>query len=241
MTRVFTLLDYYTYLITTFLGLKMNGLSKYYIKKIINCFALEITATETSKKLKVNRNTVNKYYRMIREAIADYQEVQSKITSLHSSDKNYFFGWHTNQGLIYTPQEDAQMFSLSIQAGKVFIKLETVDELKYNKSITDLANEGSEPSSAEDSTQKRQPDSAASVKDAQPHFEKLGNEPAFNFFMYAKQKLIKFYGVKEEYTYLYLKELEFRFNNYGRDLSNLILRILPHHSPEWNRTTKHRR
>ncbi|MBK8473319.1 MAG: hypothetical protein IPL33_14870 [Sphingobacteriales bacterium] len=53
----------------------MNGLSKYYIKKIIGCFADEFTATETSRKLKVNRNTVNKYYRIIREAIADYQEM----------------------------------------------------------------------------------------------------------------------------------------------------------------------
>ncbi|OWY24634.1 hypothetical protein C7N43_27405 [Sphingobacteriales bacterium UPWRP_1] len=220
----------------------MNGLSKYYIKKIITCFALEITATETSKKLRINRNTINKYYRMIREAIADYQEVQSRAVSLHNNDKKYFFGWHTNEGLIYTTQEDAQMFSLNIHAGKVYIKMETVNELKDNTEITSIKNAGTESIFSSESVEQAQPGSASFSKEAQPSDrDKHINEPAFNFFLYAKQKLIKFYGVKEEYTYLYLKELEFRFNNSGRDLSKLVLKILPHHSPEWNRTTRNRK
>ncbi|PSJ77506.1 hypothetical protein C7N43_08600 [Sphingobacteriales bacterium UPWRP_1] len=220
----------------------MNGLSKYYIKKIITCFALEITATETSKKLRINRNTINKYYRMIREAIADYQEVQLRAVSLHNNDKKYFFGWHTNEGLIYTPQEDAQMFSLTIHVGKVYIKMETVSELRDNTEITSIKNAGPEHIFNAEVAQQAPPGSASLAKEVLPaDKERHINEPAFNFFLYAKQKLIKFYGVKEEYTYLYLKELEFRFNNNGRDLSKLVLKILPHHSPEWNRTTRNRK
>ena len=48
----------------------MNGLSKYYIFKIVNSFAEELTATEAAQKLDINRNTVNKYYSFIRESIA---------------------------------------------------------------------------------------------------------------------------------------------------------------------------
>ncbi len=53
---------------------------------------------------------------------------------------------------------------------------------------------------------------------------------AKDFLNYAKEKLAKFYGVKPEYIYLYMKELEFRFNNRNKDLGRIIMRILPHHS-----------
>ncbi|HRI27045.1 MAG TPA: hypothetical protein PK715_03230, partial [Chitinophagales bacterium] len=43
---------------------------------------------------------------------------------------------------------------------------------------------------------------------------------------YAKDKLTRFYGVKPEYTYLYLQELEFRFNTHESNLSNLLLKLL---------------
>lgn len=221
----------------------MNGLSKYYIKKIINCFAQEITATETARKLKVNRNTVNKYYRMIRDALVDYQEVQARILNLHTSDKKYFFGWHTNGGLIFTPREDASLFSLSISAGKVFIKAENMHTIKDSK-FDEAVPAGSNPDanlSANVTLVKPQPAFSATLSTQQEPNKNMGNEPAMNFFLYAKQKLIKFYGVKEEFTFLYLKELEFRFNNNGRDLTNLIFKLMPHHSPEWIRTTKNRK
>ena len=45
-----------------------------------------------------------------------------------------------------------------------------------------------------------------------------------------KKKLAKFYGVKSDYIDLYLRELEFRFNNRNKDSGKIIMRILPHHS-----------
>ncbi|MBK8473321.1 MAG: hypothetical protein IPL33_14880 [Sphingobacteriales bacterium] len=53
--------------------------------------------------------------------------------------------------------------------------------------------------------------------------------------------MTKFYGVKEEYSYLYLKELTFRFNNRDKDVSQIIWKILPHHSPEWAKTSRYRK
>ncbi len=219
----------------------MNGLSKYYIKKIISCFALEITATETAKKLKVNRNTVNKYFRIIREALLDYQELQVKSLNLHSSDKHYVFGWHKNDGLVYAPVEEAQMFSLLTNSGKIFIKKEADNVQTGNAGLINLPPLETVSTSTESANGKQMNGNTSTGKEPLRSISAGTNDPAFHFFMYAKQKLLKFYGVKEEYTYLYLKELEFRFNHNGRDLSNLILKLLPHHSPEWNRTTKHRR
>ena len=46
------------------------------------------------------------------------------------------------------------------------------------------------------------------------------------FYLYAKEKLTKFYGVKPQYTYLYLKELEFRFNNQDQNISSLCWKVI---------------
>jgi len=62
--------------------MKYSKISDYKIKKLISCFSSDIDATKTSEILKINRNTVNRYFLIFREAI--YQKQQS--------DKTLFFG-----------------------------------------------------------------------------------------------------------------------------------------------------
>ena len=49
--------------------LKYSKLSNYQIRKVIEYFALELTAVQTSKHLKLNRKTVDRIYQTIREKI----------------------------------------------------------------------------------------------------------------------------------------------------------------------------
>jgi transposase len=42
------------------------------------------------------------------------------------------------------------------------------------------------------------------------------------FWSYAKQRLMKFHGVSKEKNPLYLKEMEFRYNNRNHDLFELL-------------------
>ncbi len=210
----------------------MNGLSKYYIKKLISCFSNEMTATETSRKLKVNRNTVNKYYRIIREAVADYQELQLQYhKNASDSEAQYLFGWHKNQGLIFDQNEADALFKLSVGNAKTFV--EAMD-IPGAESETEEGKEGEvkQLTAAEALANALQDASAEELS-------KLNTIESF--LTYAKEKLTKFYGVKEEYAYLYLKELEFRFNNRNKDLAQLIWRILPHHSNIWAKRRSRRR
>lgn len=62
--------------------MKYSKLSNYKIKKLIFCFCSDIDATKTSEILSLNRNTVNRYYRIFRELIYKKQV----------SDKQLFFG-----------------------------------------------------------------------------------------------------------------------------------------------------
>lgn len=190
----------------------MNGLSKYYIKKLITCFAEELTATETSKKLKVNRNTVNKYYRIVREAIADYQTLQANMqVNAHGKQITPFY-WHKSTGISLLHQPDSAVYYIAIINRQVFVE-----------NAADNNNDTHADSPATTATQSK------------------SNDLSQSFFLYAKDKLTKFYGVKEQYTSLYLKELEFRFNNREKDIIKLILKILPHHSAEWVKTNKYRK
>lgn len=189
----------------------MNGLSKYYIKKLITCFADEMTATETARKLKVNRNTVNKYFRIIREAIADYQQLQVSM-QLHSSNKQIVpFYWHKSTGISMLNDSESAIFYIV-----------TINKNAYVEQEQDA----------------HKSDSLLGIS---PQIAPKYGDLAQSFFIYTKDKLTKFYGVKEEYTYLYLKELEFRFNNREKEIAKLIWRILPHHSAEWVKTTRFRK
>lgn len=46
--------------------------SKYKIKKIIECFSENITASTAAKILKLNRKTINSYYNEFRERILEH-------------------------------------------------------------------------------------------------------------------------------------------------------------------------
>ena len=214
----------------------MNGLSKYYVKKIINCFAEEFTATATSQKLKINRNTVNKYYRIFREAVADYQEVRLQSFAVKDIGKHVPFSWHRNKGIELDYENGDITFVLLEEEDKVYVKLATTQDI----SAIETANE------QEDGENGHARDygyhgnyNGNSVAQSYPYFA-LGDSylpqhlnmsaTTKDFLNYAKEKLAKFYGVKPEYIYLYMKELEFRFNNRNKDLGRIIVRILPHHS-----------
>ncbi len=62
--------------------IKYSKLSDYKIKKVIHCFCADIDATKTAEILKINRNTINRYFRIFRESIFQKQ----------MEDKVQFFG-----------------------------------------------------------------------------------------------------------------------------------------------------
>jgi transposase len=55
---------------------RRNGLGCYRQRKIIETLCADITATQAALLLKLNRNTINRYYLMFREVIFAFQEDQ---------------------------------------------------------------------------------------------------------------------------------------------------------------------
>jgi len=52
------------------------------------------------------------------------------------------------------------------------------------------------------------------------------------FWSYAKERLIKHHGVSKEKFPLYLKEMEFRYNNRGKNMFNLLAQNICHLVPD---------
>ena len=71
--------------------MKYRRLSRYKIRKIILCFAEDITASSASKILHINRNTINAYYNEIREKILQHSlKEQEKELGEFELDESYF-------------------------------------------------------------------------------------------------------------------------------------------------------
>lgn len=196
----------------------MGGLSKYYVRKVVACFSQEMTATSASVELNINRNTINKYYKQIREAIADYQGTNYSASSIVNKDNSVVFAWHKNKGLCLDCSDSDSSFEIIEKDDKVFIR---IIEKPIKTEIPDLSLDikGGEMAVVP----------CIRVDEALTNSLKLP-KTIRRFYYFSKEHLAKFYGIKADYLNLYLKEFEFRFNNRDKDITQIILKILPHHS-----------
>jgi transposase-like protein len=55
--------------------MKFNRLSQYKKRKILGVFCKDLTASVAAKILKINRNTINKYYSLFREIIFKIEDI----------------------------------------------------------------------------------------------------------------------------------------------------------------------
>ena len=219
-----------------------NKLSRYYKRKIIICFALELPASQTTKLPKLNRNAVNRYYRIIRECIAAYQDrLTHNFSGEVELDKSYFGGSHKGNigrstkskipifgilkrnGIVYTqivPDVSARTLKGIIK--QRVSKNSTIYSDSW-KSYDGLVFYGYVPLSGIVLIIIKvlliQTEIISTVSRRKPSLrEKL--------LVLKKNKLLKYFGFCPEYFYLYLKEYEFRFNHRKDDIEQLIITIV---------------
>ena len=69
----------------------VNSLSDYKVKKIISYFCEDIDASKTSRLLDINRNTINRYFNLFREAIfKDSLSEEVEMLGEFELDESYF-------------------------------------------------------------------------------------------------------------------------------------------------------
>jgi len=196
---------------------------------VLHYFSLEIPANKAAKDLGMNYKTVRSKYMQYRQEIFDYlQQEFYKLSGEIECDESYFggkrkgprgrgsagkikvFGMLERQGKIFTTIVDnvtAETLLNEIKSnsekGSVFYtdKFRSYKSLKfYGKHLTIDHNKY--------------------FKNGRLHINGLEG-----FWSFAKERLLKYHGVRNNNFLLYLKEMEFRYNYRKENLFHLLIKI----------------
>lgn len=203
------------------MGLINRPITKYKYKKIIECFCLDLTATQTSKLLRINRNTINKYFNSFRQAIYQHQvsEMEHFVGEIEI-DESYFgpkrlkgkstkrgrgthkqpvFGIYEREGRVYTQTiPDCKLRTLrAIISGKIDLSSTIYsDSWKGYDGLVDVGY-----------------NKHFRVNHRKDEFARNGVHinGIEAFWSFTKRRLSKFNGVKKNFN-LHLKECEWRWS-----------------------------
>ena len=192
--------------------MKNKPLSSYKKKKLIESFCDELTATQAAHRLNLDRNTVNKYFKRIRECIAGYREYQKMklmITALSGSDVQI----QSIPKRITASNADENGIPIRIMCinGELLTDLEARTNGYPSKYMMNLSqyfdtNGGHNGINGHNGH----------------HVHDLDctdlNRLADDFHEFTTSRFKKFFGIKNEYAYLFVKEAEFVYNEkeYGQ-------------------------
>lgn len=207
-------------------------ISRAKFRQLLKLFALDLTATQITVLAGLNRNTVNRYLRLIRQAIAEHSQRESPFGGEVELDESYFgarrvrgkrgrgargktivFGIYKRNGCVYTeivPNCTKAQLQAIIR-GRV--ELSATIHTDGFRSYDGIVHMG-----------------------YQKHYRVQHGKDEFvrgnahingieGFWGIAKTRLVKFKGMSRATFYLHLKECEFRFNHRDEDLYHLLLKI----------------
>ena len=207
--------------------IKYRRLSKNKVNKILQCFSVDLSATQTAQLIGINRNTINTWYGLFRTALAEFQEEQVKQSSGDFElDESYFGGVKKktqanerrkrgrgaenkipvfgikkrNDGTVYTKIiENAQRKTLFPIIKEIIQKQDSMIYTDKFRTYDGLVFDGYK--------HKRINHSKRYSNRKGTHINGIEN-----FWSFAKQRLAKFHGLSRKNFYVHLKESEFRYN-----------------------------
>ena len=210
-----------------------SKISEKKIRQIVKLFSIDLDASQITKISGLNRNTINRYLTGIRKRIAGFCESQSPFSGEVEVDESFFgarrikgkrgrgafgktivFGIFKRNGSVFTEVvPDCRRATLqAVIRGRV--DLESVihsDGWRGYNGLVDLGYK-----------------KHFRVNHGQDQFvhDKSHINGIESFWGFAKTRLSRFRGMNKNTFYLHLKECEFRFNNRGKNLYRLILKII---------------
>jgi transposase len=198
-------------------------------KQLLKLFSEDLTATQITNIISINRNTVNRYLKSIRARIAELCEQESPFFGEVEVDESYFgakrkkgkrgrgaygktivFGIYKRNGKLYTEivRNCSRWTSQAIvnEDGTIYS-----DKWRGYNGLVDLGYK----------------------KHYRLDHEKdkfvIGNSHINGiegFWGFAKTRLAMFRGFNKKRFYLHLKETEFRYNYRDKDIYKLLLKII---------------
>ena len=215
-------------------------ISNYKQKKIISCFCLDLTATQTSRLLGINRNTINKYFKKFRQVIYQYQISQKQLFVGEVEVDESYFGPRRIKGVVTKRGRGTHrqpVFGVYERNGRVYTeiipncKLRTLRAIirgKIDLSSTIYSDSWKGYSGLVDVgfdkhfrvNHKKNEFSKGKHKIYHVHINGIES-----FWAFTKQRLIKFKGTKKNF-HLHLKECEWRWKQNPKQLEQKLVELL---------------
>jgi transposase-like protein len=213
-----------------------SKLSEAIFRRLIRCFALDLTATETALLVGISLRSVNSIFLRIRQRMAEECERQSPFQGEVEVDESYF-GPHRVRG-----KRGRGAGGKTIVFGILKRQAQVFTEIVPNcrKATLQAVIRGHvSPESVIHSDGWRGYDGLVDVG-YEKHFRVNHGANEFarghrhingieSFWSYAKRRLARFNGIPASTFYLHLKECEYRFNYRDKDLYQVLLKLLRSH------------
>lgn len=219
---------------------KFRRISKTKLNKILGCFASDVSATQASKLVGVNRNTTNDWYNSFRKKIAEYQENENG--SFHGEvelDESYFGGTRKklhakdrrkrgrgseNKVPVFgiKKRDDGKVYTQIIKNASKSELLPIIRKLVSKKNTTVYTDKWRSYDGLVLDGYKHKRINHSKTYSNRKGTHVNGIE---NFWSFSKRRLAKFNGVSRKTFYLHLKECEFRYNHKDGML-NILKRII---------------
>jgi len=213
-------------------------ISNYKKRKIISCFCLDLTATQTALLLNLNRKTINKYFNSFRQAIYHYQvhEMKRYVAGEIEVDESYF-GPRRIKGRCSKKGRGTSfkkiVFGIYERQGKVFTRiipnckrrtLHAVMKKKIDLSAVIYSDGWKGYNGLVDVGYDKHLRINHKKNQFSNHKETHINGIE-SFWSFCKRRLTKFNGVKKNFP-LHLKECEWRWNKSPQKLESELLQIV---------------
>lgn len=215
--------------------IKNSHISESQFRSILKEFCLDSSATETSKRLGMNRNTVNRIYVLLQERIYELskQHRLEKVSGDIEVDESYFGARRVRGKRGRGAHGKIPVFGLLKRDGVVYVEVITkASKTQLLPIIKEKVLEGSTIYS----------DGWKSYDDGllvngyhhhriyQSHNQFVRGKNHINgiesFWSYAKRRLQKFNGIHKHLFHLHIKECEFRFNYRSANMYLTLLQEL---------------
>ncbi len=211
--------------------LKFSKISEAKTREVIRYFAVDLTAVQAAELSGLNRNTINRIYRALRERIQTAGETQRAFFGIVEVDESYFgakrikgkrgrgaygktpvFGICERNGQVYTEiVPDCSKATLqAIIRGKVDVQsVINSDGWRGYNGLVDIGYGHFRVDHGNDEFVK-----------GSHHVNGIEG-----FWGLAKVRLAKFKGLPKQTFHLHLKETEWRFNNRSSNLYKILLTL----------------
>jgi len=197
---------------------------------ILHYFCLEISASKTARELDLSYNAVYNKFMFFRQKIADHLNKNfKKMSGELELDETYFGGIRKGKRG-RGAYNKAIVFGILERQGKVYTTV--VPNVKAETLMTEIQTKTEKGSVFYTDCFK----SYKSLKQYGKHL-RINKQYTFaagrnhingleSFWSYAKERFHKYHGINRKNYPLYLKEMEFRFNNRNEDIFKKMFNII---------------